>query len=177
MKGGDSHTHQKRAAAIAAVVGIISLGVIAIFDGRMRATGGPGILSLEFARTGRRATEILRQWGSSGIHAARWANAIDYVFILAYVRLLFLAVCGARRRADRGHHPALTAIGGVVVFLPFIAGLFDGTQNGALLVLLAGHSTAATAEISFACGAATALLALTTLVYVAAARLAGGRHG
>jgi hypothetical protein len=119
--------------------------------------------------------KLIDAWGQKGIHAARWENAVDYVFILAYVTCLVAAVTRARERAAANRLTGLLRLGGVVIALPVLAGVLDAVQNLALLLLLGGHATGATPTVSLVCGVATALLGVAALGYVAAVAIAGGR--
>ena len=65
-----------------------TLAVIAVLNARMKSTGGPGILSLEFAGSRHRALQIMDEWGRKGITAARWGNVVDYGFLAAYAVFL-----------------------------------------------------------------------------------------
>src|SRR4051794_124164 len=158
----------RRRTSWSALAALALLALIEVFDARMRSTGGPGILGLEFAGSPQRAGEIVGQWGAKGVHAARWANGVDFAFVVAYVVLLTAVARSAWDRARRRRRGRLIRLGTVVVWLPLIAGLFDGVQNVALFLLLGGHAAAIAAPLAFACGAVTSSLALCTLVYAAA---------
>src|SRR4051812_10167951 len=149
----------------AGLAAIALLAVIGVLDARMRSTGGPGILGLEFAGTRRRAAEIVGRWGGEGVRAARWANGVDYGFVVAYVLLLTAATRSARCRARAGGRRGLVRLGEVVVWLPLAAGLADAVQNAALFVLLGGHATDVAPTLALVCGAITSLLALVSVAY------------
>jgi hypothetical protein len=77
-----------------------------VLENRMRATGGPGIISFELAGSGFRAEQIMAQWGRDGERAARASMWLDFGYMTTYGILAALLVERARRR--RGHPRGLT---------------------------------------------------------------------
>src|SRR3954468_14222096 len=152
----------------AGLAAIALLAVIGALDARMRSIGGPGILGLEFAGTRRRAADIVARWGGEGVRAARWADGVDYGFVVAYVLLLTAVTRSAWGRARAGGRRRLVRLGAVVVWLPLAAGLADAVQNAALFLLLGGHATGTAAPLALACGAITSSLALISIAYALA---------
>jgi hypothetical protein len=162
----DDPARRRRLLWISAIAFFVFLAAIAVLNARMKSTGGPGILSLEFAGTRQRALEIMRDWGHKGIVAARWENVFDYGFLAAYGLFLTVAVEGARRRAGKAGRAGLARAGRVVLALPGIAAASDGVQNAALLLLLGRHAERIAPPLSLACGVITSALALISLVYL-----------
>src|SRR5436305_5945362 len=124
--------------ALAAAL-VVVLAAMAWLDSRMRATGGPGILSFEFAGSERRAAEILRQWGPAGRRAATCANGVDFAFLALYAALLTVAIRAARRRATRQARTTLRRVGMLVAAAPALAAILDVGQNVALFRELGAH--------------------------------------
>jgi len=87
--------------------------VMTVLERRMRAAGGPGIISFELAGSGFRAEQIMTQWGRDGEWAARASMWLDFGYMTTYGALTALLVERARRR--RGHPRALTSAVAVAV--------------------------------------------------------------
>jgi hypothetical protein len=104
--------------------------VMTVLENRMRATGGPGIISFELAGSGFRAEQIMTQWGRDGQRAARASMWLDFGYMTTYGILAALLVERARRR--RGHSRALTSAVAVAV-----AG--DAIEGVSLLKVLDGE--------------------------------------
>jgi hypothetical protein len=101
--------------------------VMVVLENRMRATGGPGIIPFELAGSGFRAEQIMAQWGSDGLRAARASMWLDFGYMTSYGVLIGLLLDRARRRW--GHSRALTGIAAVAV-----AG--DAVEGASLLKVL-----------------------------------------
>jgi hypothetical protein len=104
--------------------------VMTVLERRMRATGGPGIISFELAGSGFRAEQIMAQWGCDGERAARASMWLDFGYMTTYGALAALLVERARRR--RGHPRALTSVVAAAV-----AG--DAIEGFSLLKVLDGE--------------------------------------
>ncbi len=87
--------------------------VMVVLENRMRATGGPGIIPFELAGSGFRAEQIMAQWGSDGLRAARASMWLDFGYMTTYGVLMALLLERARHRW--GHPRALTGIAAVAV--------------------------------------------------------------
>jgi hypothetical protein len=144
------------------VTWLLLLGLLAYLDSRMRASGQPGLLDFEFAGTGSRASEILRGWDASAESAARWAQAVDYLFAVVYALFLTLAVSrlGSKRPARMAR---------VVIVMIVVAAVSDAVQNTALLIILGHESPGAPAAVARACGFVTSTLLALSVGYLAVA--------
>jgi hypothetical protein len=96
---------QRLAAAGGAFVGYTAL--MLLLERRMRATGGPGIISFELAGSGAQAERIMTRWGTDGQRAARVSLWLDFGYMATYGTFTALLVDHARRR--RGHPLILPA--------------------------------------------------------------------
>lgn len=159
---------------------IVLTAVLAAIDARMRSTGGPGLLGLEFARTKNGFLRALREYGASGRSAARWGQIVDYAYVLSYVSYLTLAVGASASRSLRRGSAGIARLGPVALAFPLVAGISDFAQNTALLVGLGGSGAGWVPAVSFICGATTTALIVATLLYLLFARAAraaiGGRR-
>ena len=111
-------------------------------DGRMKDTGGPGIVPFEVSGGQDRADEIMAEWGDEGQDAARESLWIDFGFLAAYGTFLTLALAAVRDRARERGWRRLAAIGGVVVAFGALGAGFDALENICLLLTLGGAGSA-----------------------------------
>jgi hypothetical protein len=111
-------------------------------EGRMKDTGGPGMVPFELTGGQDRADEILGEWGSEGQDAARESLWIDFGFLLAYGTFLTLALMAVRDLARGRGWRRLTAVGEVVVWFGALGAGFDALENICLLLTLDGAGAA-----------------------------------
>jgi hypothetical protein len=103
--------------------------VLAIIDGHLTDTGGPGIVPFELAFTSDRAVEILGDWGADGRDDARLSLWLDYAFLVAYAAFWRLAILRVRDALGWRRWPAIAAF-------PVAAAVFDALENAALLATI-----------------------------------------
>ena len=141
---------------------LVLLGVLMVFEERMKAAGGPGIIPFELAGNEQRAGEILARWGSEGRSAARASLILDYPFLVAYACFYALACTALAEALGRRGFGGLAGVGPRLAWGALAAGAFDAVENAALLGVLAtgGDGTLAAAARLFALGKVT----LTALV-------------
>jgi hypothetical protein len=109
---------------------------LAILDRRMSATGGTGIIPFELAGPDRSA-QILSAWGVEGRRAATASLLLDFPFLVAYTILnVRLTLRASNVLSARGVR-ALGAAGPVLAAVQVAAGVCDGVENAALLVVVA----------------------------------------
>ncbi len=146
------------------IASLVLLGVLMVFEGRMKAAGGPGIVPFEVAGNEERAREILAQWGQEGRSAARASLIIDYPFLVAYACFYALACTALAEALARRGLRWLASVGGRLAWGALAAGAFDAIENAALLGVLATGGSGALAATArwFAIGKFT----LTSLVVV-----------
>jgi hypothetical protein len=111
-------------------------------EGRMKDTGGPGMVPFELTGGQDRADEILSQWGEAGQEAARESLWIDFGFLLAYGTFLTLALAAVRDLARERGWRHLVAAGRVAVFFGALGAAFDALENVCLLLTLGGAGPA-----------------------------------
>jgi hypothetical protein len=118
------------------IAALLLLAAMAPSDGRMKDTGGPGIITFEVTGGSDRADEILAEWGEDGQDAARESLWIDFGFMLAYGAFLTLALAATRDLArDRGR-ARLASLGRIAVWLGALAAGFDALENICLLLTI-----------------------------------------
>ncbi|KAB7744093.1 hypothetical protein GA707_11610 [Nostocoides sp. F2B08] len=125
-----------RSVTVAAGAAFVAMTVpMQLWERRMRATGGPGIVRLQFAGEPSTAYSLLDRWGPAGRRAARQQTWADFAYLKTYA---YAGVCGAellRRRTSPGTR--WDRSGRVVRWLPVIAATFDAAENVLLLRTLA----------------------------------------
>lgn len=113
--------------------------VLAWLDSRLKDTGGPSILGLEFAGSLGRVEEIQAEWGGHGEYLARLSLWIDFGFMASYGAFFALA-CVTVRDFAAGHGlRRLAAVGVVALACAVGAALFDVAENTLWLLVLGGH--------------------------------------
>ncbi len=133
---------RRRGLIASGIATLILLLAMSPAEGRMKDTGGPGMIPFELTGGQDRADEILTEWGEEGQDAARESLWIDFGFLLAYGAFLTLALAAVRDLArDRGWR-RLAAIGGVVVAFGPLVAAFDALENVCLLLTLDGAGAA-----------------------------------
>ncbi|HEX6782307.1 MAG TPA: hypothetical protein VF125_09800 [Solirubrobacterales bacterium] len=139
--------------------------VLAWIDKRLEATGGPGIIGLEFAGSLGRVHEIQAEWGEHGEYLARLSLWIDFGFMASYGAFFALACAAVRDfAADRGLR-RLAAVGAVAPACAVAAALFDVAENSLWLLVLGGHLGEPAPPIATACACLKFLLIAVAIVY------------
>jgi hypothetical protein len=130
--------------------GLIASGIATVLillamspaDGRMKDTGGPGIVPFEVAGSQDRADEIMDEWGDEGQDAAREQLWIDFGFLIAYGTFLTLAIAAVRDRARSRGLRRLAAAGAFIAGFGAIGAGCDAIENICLLLTLGGAGSA-----------------------------------
>jgi hypothetical protein len=140
--------------------------VLAVLDGRLRKTGGPGIVGFELAGTLERSRDMVATWGLEGQRAARLSLLLDYPYLVAYATFLALAAAAIRDRARRRGWQRLASAGRVIVFFPVAAAACDAIENVGLLLALAERGGAAAPGIATAFASVKFLLTTIAILYI-----------
>jgi len=176
----DLPTPTVRAVAWAAGGLFAGLGVpMQVWERRLRATGGPGIVGLQLARDPEQAAAVLAAWGPTGRQVARRQTWVDFGYLKTYG---YAGVCAAellRRRTSEGSGWDRT--GRVVRWLPVVAATCDAVENVLLLRTLSLSAGAAPSRgrVRATRAAATTKFALlgSTILWAAGAAVLGRRTG
>lgn len=146
------------------VTGITVLGL----EDPGRVSGkGVGIVGFELAGNASRANTILESWGEAGRRVAAFNLGFDYLFILGYSSFAALMCLQV---GNRNVNPGLFALGVLLAWLQWAAGLLDCTENAFLLAILFHGASDGAAQIArwsalakfglLACGAIYILFSL-----------------
>lgn len=142
--------------------------VLVWIDERLKRTGGPGIIGLEFAGSLERVEEIRAEWGGHGEYLARLSLWVDFAFMASYGAFFALAGIAAREFAAERGLRRLAAFGVVAPACAIGAALFDVAENAIWLLLLGDHLGYAAPAIATACaGLKFALIAVAILYSLA----------
>lgn len=144
---------------------VLDVAILAL-DQRMRDTGGPGIIGLEFAGSHARAAQIFGEWGSKGRDAARLSLKIDFAFMLSYGAFFTLAGLATRDLARRCGWRYLSAAGNVVPWFAAAAATFDACENVNLLLALDGRGGDAAPLVATICASLKFTLIAVAIAYV-----------
>ena len=160
--GAKSRERGLLVAGVATVLFYVALGLL---DRSLQDTGGPSILSLEFAGSLARVEEIAAEWGSHGVYLARWSLWIDFGFMVSYGAFLTLAALSIRDFARERDLVLLAAAGLVVPYLAVAAPLLDAAENMTWLFLLGGHGGDLAAGFATACASLKFLCVGLAILY------------
>ena len=108
-----------------------------------------GIIAFELAGDFSASNKIISEWsGRNVLHLASFSLGFDYLFMLFYVS--FLAIWTSIL-SDRFYTKTAKIIARAVIGIFVIAGVLDGIENFALLMLLGNNLGEAWPEIAFYC--------------------------
>jgi hypothetical protein len=157
---------RRRALIASAVASVAIFAVLALLDVRMMDTGGPGIIGFELAGTQARAAEILADWGTNGIDAAKASLWIDYAYIAAYGTFLVLAAWATRDLALERGWSRMAAWG--LAAIPFAAAgaAFDAIEDVGLLLAVNQHGGALAPRLAQICASLKFALLAVTIAYL-----------
>jgi len=138
----------------------------------MKATGGVGIVGMEFLWSRERAAAVLHRWGTVGRRAAVQSLWWDFLFIASYGSGGFvLALSIASHARDGRGSPGWGTLALVGAWGVVVAAVLDVVENVALLLLLrrsdhGGDSGIAAGGVNLPLVASVAALAKWLLVAV-----------
>jgi hypothetical protein len=156
---------RKRALILLGIATVAFTVILELID-PSHVSHGPTILDFEFARTQRRAAQIMAEWGGKGRSAAHLSLVLDYGYMLSYG--LFFAIAGfAVRNGARARGWRWLAAGGAFVpFFALAAAVFDASENVALLLTLAGRGGSFAPPFATVCSAIKFTLIGVAILYV-----------
>jgi hypothetical protein len=159
---------RRRALIASGVASVAIFAVLTVLDVRMMDAGGPGIVGFEVAGTQDRAAEILADWGSDGIDAAKASLWIDYAYIAAYGTFLVLASLATRDLALERGWRRMAAWGLAAVPFAAAAAAFDAIEDVGLLLAVNQHGGALAPRLAQICAFLKFALLAVTIAYLLA---------
>lgn len=168
---GDSFSPLARRTKTLIVLGgatIVLNLLLAWIDERLKATGGPGIIGLEFAGSLGQVREIQAEWGAHGEYLARLSLWIDFAFMASYGAFFALVGVAVRNFAASRDLRRLAAVGVVAPACAVGAALFDVVENVLWLLILGGHLGDPAPGIATACASVKFALIAVAILYALA---------
>ena len=159
---------RRRALIGSAIASVAIFAVLAVLDVRMMNAGGPGIVGFEVAGTQDRAAEILADWGSEGIDAAKASLWIDYAYIVAYGTFLVLAAWATRDLALERGWRRMAAWGVAVIPFAAAAAAFDAIEDVGLLLAVNQQGGDLAPRLAQVCASLKFALLAVTIAYLLA---------
>lgn len=165
----------RRLAAAGGAALLVGYVPMAVWERRMRATGGPGIVGLQLARDAGAAREILLTWEADGRRAATAQTWADFLWMQTYGLTGACLVELARRRTAPGSGWDRT--GRVARWTPHLAVALDVVEGIGQLRTLRSWEEPDERVVATTRAAATAKYALlaAAALWAAAAATVGAR--
>ncbi len=155
---------RKRLLLVSGIATVALWVVLFVIDERLKATGGPSILGLEFAGSADQVSQIGSEWGAHGVYLARLSLWIDFGFMLSYGAFFTLAGLATRDFARDHDRRTLASAGLVVPYFAAAAAIFDACENSIWLLALGDHATSL-APVATGCAIAKFALIAIAIVY------------
>lgn len=130
-------TYTNRITVTLLITLIITIVVMRIFDAPLKnEVCTNGIISFELAKDLSESVKIIESWDVSAKLNAGLSLGFDFLFLLVYSSFIALLVFRANERLWQ--NKAFYAFGKLLIVFIFMAALFDGIENVALVKLLLG---------------------------------------
>jgi hypothetical protein len=123
-----------------------------------------GIIDFEFSKDVETAQKYMDSWGDIGRNAAGLSLGLDFLFPLLYTTFIALLVhkLNVRLWSER----SFFKVGLAIIWLQFLAGLFDYVENLGLIKLLLGATEPIWASLAYYFAAAKFLLVFVGIGYI-----------
>lgn len=145
-------------AALATVVMIVVMRFMGV--GLVSKFSPLGIVSLELSKNFDQAKSMIDE---VGVKPFQWNIGIDFLFIIAYMMLLFLC-CKALMNNYRSS--GLKTIGLIFLELSVLVAVLDLIENIAMLITLGGYGTNTSVTVSYWAAIAKFVVAALVVVYI-----------
>ena len=117
---------------------VLNFLVLRIFDSALKNNISPqGIVSYELAKNLDQSVAIINAWDIQAKINAGLSLGFDFLFLLVYSSLIALLIYNVNNRLWKNN--PFYKLGQILIFLIFIAALFDAIENFALIKLLLGN--------------------------------------
>lgn len=123
-----------------------------------------GIVSFELAKDLETAGSYLNSWGENGKIAAGLSLGFDFLFPIVYTSLIALLIhkLNVLLWSDR----SFFKFGNLLIWLTFLAGIFDYIENIGLVSLLLGNMEQVWVSIAFYFASIKFLVLLVAILYI-----------
>ena len=125
-----------------------------------------GIISFEFAKELAVAQQMLAAWSYEARIAAAVSTGFDYLFLSVYSMLIAIIIHRFIYRLNQTSF--VYRIGVVLVYLTFVAGIFDAIENIGIIQLLLGNETQFWTSVTYNFAFAKFLLLAINLAFLIA---------
>ena len=130
--------HTKSFTILLIVMVILNIITLRVFDSALKNEISPqGIVSYELAKNLDQSVAILNAWDIQAKINAGLSLGFDFLFLLVYSSLIALLIYNVNNRLWKNN--PFYKLGQILIFLIFIAALFDAIENFALIKLLLGN--------------------------------------
>ena len=123
-----------------------------------------GIVSFELAKDLDTAGSYLNSWGENGKIAAGLSLGFDFLFPIVYTSLIALLIHKLNVLLWSGK--TFSMVGNLLIWLTFLAGLFDYIENIGLVSLLLGNMEQIWVSIAFYFASMKFLILLVAILYI-----------
>ena len=133
---------KKKVLQIITLIGLVAFVAMTLLGGLVNAAPVYGILDYEFAWTSGQVELIFNTWGAVVKQQIALGIYMDFLYIIAYVALIFGCLLIAARILDG----KFQTIGLYITLTPVIAGILDVIENVNLLLMIADGTFIASAS-------------------------------
>jgi hypothetical protein len=159
-----SQSQEKRFTYSLLIVTILVIVIMSSFDRYLTNEICGGIIDFEFSKDVETAQKYMDSWGDIGRNAAGLSLGLDFLFPLLYTTFIALLVhkLNVRLWSER----SFFKVGLAIIWLQFLAGLFDYVENLGLIKLLLGATEPIWASLAYYFAAAKFLLVFVGIGYI-----------
>jgi len=144
---------------------IVSTLILSYFDKFLKTPAAPnGIVSFELAQTLSKSQVIMASWNQQATTFAGLSLGFDFLYITIYT--VFFALLLFFRLDKLTDSKVLYKTGMVLVYLIFLAGLFDVIENIALIKLLTGQQQAILSKTAYLVASVKFLIILLVILFL-----------
>ena len=144
---------------------IISTLTLNYFDKFLKTPAAPnGIVSFELAQTLPKSQAILASWNEQAKTFAGLSLGFDFLYITIYTVFLALLLYFSLKKIT--NNKVLYKIGKTLIYLIFLAGLFDVIENIALIKLLSGQQQAILSRIAYGAASLKFLIIILGILFL-----------
>jgi hypothetical protein len=149
---------------------LLTLAFMAAFNGLdkpLKTSAAPnGIISFELAGDVSTSQSILDSWDTHARGLAAFGLGLDYLFMVVYSTTIAMG-CVWTMSIPIGQKPILHRIGRLLAWGQWLAVLFDGVENAALLKILFADAASPWPDVASTCAMMKFAIIVLGLAYIA----------